>query len=287
MRVRLGCSLFFAGLLAAVHGRAQDIGSVTLLKDTPLRVLRGVSVLQGAEGMRLRQGDFLVTGPAATTQVQLEFAGGAIVEIGPSSEVYLFSVTASSQEIVVPTGWLKGETSSGTLRCSNPLVSVSTRGGNVLVHAGAGVADVFVEKGAAQVSGGSAPIASSNDKIFFTRKAGKPVTAAGRPSADFVGAMPISFRDELPPRISRFAGKKPPEPRVDHEVSYADVESLLSLPANWRRGLVERFRPRLQDPAFRQAIEAHIASLPEWKPYLNPDNHASLAAPGNPILDRW
>jgi hypothetical protein len=277
-RMRVRIPLFLFALFAATHGHAQDIGTVTLLRDTPLRVLRGVSVLQGAEGMRLRPGDFLVTGSTATAQAQLELSGGAIVEIGPSSEVYLFSVTASGAEIVLARGWLKGEATSGSYRYSNPLVSAASKGGNVLLHADDNEADVFVEQGVAQVSGGSAPIPTAADKIFFTRRAGKPIAVAGRPSAEFVGAMPISFRDVLPPRLERFAGKKAPEPRNDHEVSFADVEPLLRLPVAWRRGLVERFRPRLQDQGFRQAIEAHIASLPEWKPVLYADNHTSGAA---------
>ena len=273
--------LLLVTLLAAICSRAQDVGAVTLLKDSPLRVVRGVSVLQGAEGMRLRTGDFLATGSTPTAQAQLELSSGAIVEIGPSSEVYLFSVTASGAEIVLAKGWLKGEAASGNYRYSNPLVSATSKGGNVLLRADDSSADLFVEQGIAQVSGGSAPVTSSPDKIFFTRRAGKPVAAAGRPSGEFVAAMPISFRDVLPSRLARFAGQKAPEPRSDHEVSFADVEPLLRLPAAWRRGLAERFRPRLQDQAFRQAIEARIASLPEWKPILYADNHPSGAAPAD------
>ncbi len=273
--------LLLVALLVSMYARAQDVGTVTLLRDTPLRVIRGVSVLQGAEGMRLHAGDFLVTGSTATAQAQLELSGGAIVEIGPSSDVYLFSVAASGGEIVLARGWLKGEAASGNYRYSNPLASASTRGGRVLLRADDTSVDIFVEQGTAQVSGGSAPITSSADKIFFTRRASKPMNAAERPSAEFVGAMPISFRDVLPSRLDRFAGKKAPEPRMDHEVSFADVEPLLRLPATWRRGLAERFRARLQDDAFRQAIEAHIASLPEWNPILHADNHAPGSTPAD------
>jgi len=278
-RACIRCLLFVVGLVAPICAEAQDLGTLTLLRDTPLRVIRGVSVLQGVEGMHIRPGDFLVTGPNATAQAQLELAGGAIIEIGPSSEVYLFSLNAGGADIVVVSGWLKGENSAGTYRYSSPLVSVTTKGGSVLLWAKDSPASVFVEHGTAQVSAGSAPITSSADKIFFTRQAGKPLAAAGRPSQEFVGAMPVSFRDVLPSRLDRFAGKKAPEPKVDHVVSFSDVEPLLRLPSTWRRGLVERFRPRLQDHAFHDAIEAHIATLPEWKPVLYADNHTSGAAP--------
>jgi hypothetical protein len=267
-------------LIGAMRGHAQDIATLTLLKDTPLRVIRGVSVLQGVEGMRIRQGDYLETGPGATAQAQLEFTGGATVELGPSSQVLLFNATASSAEIVVTMGWLKGETTSGTYRYDSPVMSATTKGGNVLLHIADDESDVFVETGVASInSGGPAPIASSAEKIFFTRRAGKPLATAGRPSQEFVGAMPVSFRDVLPPRLARFSEKKPPEPKSDHEVSYSEIERLLRLPPAWRRGLVDRFRSRLRDPGFRQAIESHLSALPEWKPVLSADNQTSGAAP--------
>src|ERR1700752_3696987 len=101
--------LLVLSLLVPPGVRAQETGTVTLLKDSALHVIRGVSMLQGVEGMRLRQGDILETGPAPTAQVQLEFTGGAIVELGPSTQVLLLSQTATSAETAMLTGWLKGE----------------------------------------------------------------------------------------------------------------------------------------------------------------------------------
>jgi hypothetical protein len=256
-------------LLVSLNAHAQEVGTVTLLKDSPLRVIRGVSVLQGGEGIRLRQGDILETGPATTAQAQLELSGGAIVELGPSSQVFLYTQGGAAAEMVLLSGWLKGETTSGSFRYSSPLAAATTKGGNVLLHATAGDVDIFVERGAASVSiASAAPVASSADKVFFTRRAGKPLTAAGRPSQDFIGAMPVSFRDVLPSRLARFAGAKPPVPKSDHDVSYAEIERWLT--SSWGRGLVARFKPRLQDSAFRQAIEGHLATLPEWEPVVHP-----------------
>jgi hypothetical protein len=219
--------------------------------------------------MRIHQGDFFETGPAKTAQAQLEFTDGAIVELGPSTQVYLVSHSGAGAEIAMLAGWLKGETASGVYRYSSPLVTATTKGGNVLLHAAGDAAEVFVERGAASVgAGASGAIASSNDKIFFTRRAGKPVVAAGRPSAEFIDAMPGCFRDVLPPRLSRFEGKKPPVPKTDHEVSYAEIERWLT--SSWGRALVVRFKPRLEDSAFRQAIQAHLGVLPAWEPVLNP-----------------
>jgi hypothetical protein len=93
--------------------------------------------------------------------------------------------------------------------------------------------------------------------------------------------MPICFRDMLPPRADAFAGKKPPTPKSDRDVSYAEVEHWLMLPPAWRKGFVTRFRPRLQDKAFRQAIEEHLKALPDWEPVLHPEDHKTGAAPAN------
>jgi hypothetical protein len=260
-------------LLVSAFAHPQDVGTLTLLESTPLRVIRGISVMQGVEGMRLRPGDILETGPAAAAQVQLEFTGGAIVELGPSTQVYLMSETGSTANLVLLSGWLKGETTAGSYVYSSPLASATTKGGNILLHAMADSADVFVEHGVASVSGGGgAAMASSADKGFFTHKAGKPLTTAARPSPAFIAGMPIPFRDVLPSRLAKFPGPKWPIPKVDREVSYTDIERWLMLPVAWRRNFAARFSSRLHDSAFRQAISDHIGAFPEWGPFLHPED---------------
>ena len=39
---------------------------------------------------------------------------------------------------------------------------------------------------------------------------------------------------------------------------------------HWRAGFTTRLRGRLKDPAFFAAMEAHLASYPEWIPILHP-----------------
>src|SRR5260370_28000869 len=83
-------------LLVSLCAHPQEVGTLTLLKDSPLRVIRGVSVLQGIEGMRLRPGDILETGPAPTAQAQLEFTGGAIPERRSSPPALLLPPTGTA-----------------------------------------------------------------------------------------------------------------------------------------------------------------------------------------------
>jgi hypothetical protein len=272
-RVRIRYLFCALALTATMCAQAQGNCTLTLLKDTPLRVIRGVSVFVGIEGMRLRQGDVLETGPAVSAQAQVECSGGAIVELGPASQANLYSQSETSAEVLLLTGWLKGETTAGNHRYISRLLAVATKGGNVLLHNNDDAADVFVERGSANVdSGAGTSIASAKDRIFFTRRTGKAVVATDRPSPEFISQMPVSFRDALPSRLSRFAGTTAPTPKREHDVSYTEIERLLTLPPGWRKGLVERFKPRLEDRSFRAAIESHIAALPEWKPVLYPDN---------------
>ena len=271
-RMRIRCLLAVLALTATTCGRAHGACILTLLKDTSLQVIHGISVFSGVEGMRLRQGDVVETGPKASAQAQLECSGGAIVELGPSTAAYLYHQDEGAAEIILLSGWLKGETTTGNYRYASVPLTAATKSGNLLLHTDGHVAEAFLELGSATVDSGGAPVSSAKDRIFFARRAGKAVVTSDRPSAEFITLMPVVFRDALPPRLLRFAGAIPAQPRREHDVSYAEIEPLLTLPASWRRGLAERFSPRLQDRSFRQAIETHIAVLPDWKPILYPDN---------------
>src|SRR5260370_24156765 len=160
--------------------------------------------------------------------------------MGPASQLCVFNQRGAAAEVALLGGWLKGETTAGNYWYSSPLVTATTKGGNVLLHTTADGAEVFVEHGVASVSGGSAPVVSSPEKIFFTRKTGKPVVAAERPSRDFIAGMPICFRDVLPPRLSAFEGKKPPMPKTDHDVSYTEIHRWLTISPAWRRAFPAR-----------------------------------------------
>jgi len=272
----LALALWLLPLPAAVQGG----GSVTLLEGS-LRIIRGVSVLKGAEGMHLRQGDLLETSDKGF--VQLEFAGGGVVALGPSTQVFVYRQSgekAQQTELVLLAGWLKGESAAGagTYRYSTPILSAMSSAGTVLVHNSQGVCDIFVESGSATIGevggeGGFRAPAAAKAGQFFSRPAGKSVSTATRPNAAFLDAMPHPFRDTLPSRVARFAGKNI-EPKPDHAVSYADVQAWLKMPPAWRRGFVERFSPRLQDPEFRKQVEAHVAEHPEWDKALHPEKQA-------------
>jgi hypothetical protein len=279
-------------LLWPMPAAAPGIGSATFVEGS-LRLIRGTSVLHGAEGMRLRQGDILETSDKGF--VQLEFPGGTVVALGPSSRLYILRYgggrTAGrtgidAADFVLLAGWLKAESnaSTGTYRYESPLLLASVgTGSTVLIHSYEDGCDVFVESGSASIGqvspdGNSRQPAAAKAGQFFSRRTGKDLISASRPNAAFRDAMPAAFRDTLPSRLVHFADKAV-EPKTDHQVSYAEIQAWLTMPVSWRRGFVDRFAPRLKDSEFRKQLEAHLAQYPEWDPILHPEKHPPENAP--------
>jgi hypothetical protein len=291
----LGITLTLLLLLPAPTA-VQGVGSVTLLEGS-MRVVRGTSVFQAAEGMRLRQGDILDSSDGAFAQ--LEFVGGAIVALGPSTRLYIFWQGGGGKaendriktDLVLLSGWLKGESSTGAgaYRYESPMLAASTANGTVVFHSDDGGCDIFVETGSAAigepgVDGNSGKPTAGKTGQFFSRHGGKNLVNASGPSAAFVDAMPHPFRDTLPSRLARFSGK-PAEPKNQHPVSYVEIQPWLTMRPAWRRGLADRFEPRLKDPEFRKQVELHLAEHPEWDLILHPEKHppehAPVAAPNS------
>jgi hypothetical protein len=279
-------TLLLFWLLVPLPSAAQEIGTLTFLEGS-LRVIRGTSLHPGKEGLRLRQGDILESSDGGF--VQLEFKGGPIVALGPSSRLYLFRYAAGGRKatgasLILLNGWLKAESSAavGMSRYDSPLLSGSTANGTLLFHATREGCSIFVESGLAMV-GEVSPEGISHQPqpgkagLFFLRQVGKGMTVLPRPSSEFVDSMPRAFKDTLPPRVDKFPKPVPLPP--GQAVTYADVQLWLTMPATWRRGFVTRFQPRLDDPEFREQVEAHLAELPEWDPILHPEKYQPQVPP--------
>jgi hypothetical protein len=257
-------------LLLPLIGAAQEIGTFTLVEGSP-RLIRGATVLRASEGVRFHSGDILET--SAPGFVQAEFAGGSIVAIGPSTRVLFHSAAAKGADVLLMSGWLKGEIPSNAAgyRFSSSLLSATAKAGTVILHAEPADAGLYIESGTATVNeAGGHPTAAKAGQFFMRH--GAKLTVTTRPDGAFLQAMPQPFRDTLPSRESHFAGKKPVEAKHDHDVTYAEAEPWLKMAA-WRRSFEERFQPRLKDAEFRKAVESHIAEYPEWDRILHPDKY--------------
>ena len=269
-------------LLLQLPAAAQDIGTITLVEGS-LRVIRGAAVWRGIEGMKLNRGDIVES--SGQGFVQMELPGGAVVALGPSTRMFIFSHAAKTAELFVLSGWLKGEigANAGTYVYASPLLAATTHDGTVVLHAGGEAADIYIESGSAGISSvGPAGYverpASAKGGQFFSRRAGQAVIPAARPSSAFVDALPRAFRDTLPSRLARFAGKRI-EPQRENEVTYAEIQPWLTIGQRWRRGFVERFQPRLKDAEFRRELESHLRDYPEWDPILHPEKYEQKTPP--------
>ena len=151
----LGIALVLSWLLP-IPAAVQDVGSVTFLEGS-LRIIRGTTALQAAEGMRLRQGDIIESSDEGFTQ--LEFVGGAIVALGPLSRMYVFrhrmggnsGSDATEAELVLLSGWLKGQSGThvGSYRYESPTLAATIGNGTVVFHNDESGCEVFVESGTA------------------------------------------------------------------------------------------------------------------------------------------
>jgi len=278
-------------LVPALPAAAQEMGTVTLLEQG-LRVIRGATVLKAAEGVRLHQGDILENSTPGFAQ--LELTGGTVVALGPATRLFILGRGARATELVLLSGWLKGETGpdAGTYCYASPQLAATTRGGSVVLHVSGDRAELFVESGTAGISkvspeGNLASPQAGKAGQFFARRAGRSVAVSPDPDSAFVQAMPLPFRDTLPSRLARFP--KAVEPKREHEVSYSEIQPWLTMGRAWRRGFVERFQPRLQDAEFRKELEAHLTEYPEWGPILHPQTEDAKTAPAkaeNPAPER-
>ena len=270
----VGSLLVVSLLLMAGPAVAQEMGALTLVEG-PLRLIRGTTVLQGADGVRLRPGDIVETSDGGFAQ--LEFTGGTIIALSSSTRVILFSHTASRDThgnaeggLLLLSGWLKSQTgsSSQAFRCDSPLLAATIQDGSLVLRATAQATEIFVESGSARIGEVNMEGKWRNPQIakggkFYSRSASKNIAVNPRPTSAFIEAMPRPFRDTFPSRMPRFANKQP-QPKRDHEVTYSEIQPWLTARQAWRSGFVQRFQPRLQDPAFRKALEAHLKDHPEW-----------------------
>jgi hypothetical protein len=143
----------------------------------------------------------------------------------------------------------------------------------VLIRAEDGFDAIFDEQGSARLllrdDAATRADTLTQQNQFFVRKDREAVATQQRPSADFVAGMPVAFRDSLPEQAAN-PSQKPAEAKRVRDVIYADVQSWLTIPRDWRTGFVARFRGRLKDPVFFAAMDAHLTQFPEWVPILHP-----------------
>lgn len=277
------CFLF----LAAVPCFGAETSTITLLFGQP-KLLRGTTWFNLKEGVHLRDGD--VIDLPQSGQLQLEFSdGGAVSVIGPGA---LYIVAASARDakqtgavdLLLTRGWLKLaiKPPAPRLRVRTALGTVAASDATAVIRAGGDGIDAFVESGAIRLSEAGKLPEGSNGEIkgggFASRPAGKALVVERRPPAPFVTALPRDFMDPLPLRAAKFASAKV-EPVADREATFAEAQPWLTGP--YRASFIKRFQPRLDDPAFHEAMTSSGKAPPEWNATAAPKAEAT-APPAPP-----
>jgi hypothetical protein len=143
----------------------------------------------------------------------------------------------------------------------------------MLIHADDNLDAVFNEQGTGTLllreDAATRVDMSTQPNQFFVRKDRESVVSQPRPSPAFVDAMPVAFRDALPEQAAKPL-QKPAEAKRVRDATYADLQSWLTIPRDWRTGFIARFRGRLKDPTFFAAMDTHLTQFPEWVPILHP-----------------
>jgi hypothetical protein len=262
------------GPLGPAYARPARAAIVVVSDGPPFTIIRGTELMSGGNGVALYSGDMLEIG--SDSLIVAELSDEATIAFGPSTRAYLQERT-DGPTIVLLRGWIK----MGVLGADHPKpcqvlanrLGAATRAGVFVVHAGAHEDEVFDEYGEATlmlINGGGVRVEGEiKANQFMVRTERGAVSAQSRPSEPFLQAMPITFRDSLPEAQSKSPTFKTAEAAPLRAVTYDDVADWLAMPRQWRGGFTTRFRGRLNDPAFREALSAHVAQHPEWAEILD------------------
>ena len=267
---------------------AQDlIGTITILEGTAL-VYRGQGRVHAAEGVRVTASDIVEMGGSGFMQIELP--DKTVLQIGPRSRA-LFNASSRpkpERSVYALEGWFKlsadrRDPKGGPgLELRTSLLDIPAQEGALVVKITATDVAAFAEAAESkllerQSSGAQVSVALKLGDFYQRKGAAKGLVNAGD-KKPFLGEMPAVFRDTLPSRIDRYR-EKPVPPKDAADFSYADVEPWLKSNPTLRKQLVQRWRAKAADPAFRTALIANLNEHPEWDPVLFPEKYRPKDSP--------
>jgi hypothetical protein len=225
--------------------------------------------------------------------MQVELGGDAVVQLGPTTNA-MFQRSSTrgktDQWVYVMDGWVKARgAQDGRIAADirTPAVDVPGSPSTVVMRTSPGEVTLFVERGQVRLLERAAPKGGKADRgdptvgatpdalnagQLYQRKGGNARTVSTGGLAAFVQEMPRSFRDSLPMRSERFAGKdiklrEAPDP------TYADLQAWLQAEPAVRKPMVKRFRAKVKEEPFRAALAANMRAHMEWDPILFPEKY--------------
>jgi hypothetical protein len=256
---------------------AEPVGVITILEGDAV-VIRGLSRLVPAEGVRVMSDDLFETGKSAFLRV--EFADGTMMDLGPATRAQLNRPSLRRLDrpaVYLLSGWLKvsaGKVGGGAkASVGSPQIDAVGLAGETVERVEGGASAVFAEDGAVRVIDrrGREPVPISlKSGDFVVLHGSEAPRIESHPPHDFVAELPRSFQDPLPSRIAMFR---------DHSVAaktagtftYVEVEPWLDAEAVIRRRFVREWAAKADDRAFRERLQAGLAKHPEWERTLYPE----------------
>ena len=167
----------------------------------------------------------------------------------------------------MPMGFAKAAVKTPPVRLDLPDIDVIAADAIVVAHADP--AEVFVEAGSAKVVD-AVGMARDAKRGEYWSKSGNALASKPLAPKPFVDALPRNYIDPLPALASRIKSK--PVLVADHDITFAEAEPWLT--GKDRAVFERRFVARLRDPAFRRAVEPHVARYPMWDRILHPEKYA-------------
>lgn len=283
--MRCTAILAICGLLAAANGPAAALPAATAravvpaapavpialltIADGAVTLVRGRMQFNAVEGLRLEPMDIVHT-QADTRVARIEFANGAVLDLGPGAQVLLQPEGSAwpkerAATAYVAQGWAKlrapAAAAGSALRdaglASATLDMSVADGGVVLARVERNAVFAFVEAGRAQLAEHVATRDPRRLEIgeghAYTRAATTDAGSATlRPTAAQMRDTPPALTDSLPRRAADWAHRAGPslgEPR-------AVAESELALWLDGEVALRNSLRPRLM-PALSTAANTH------------------------------
>ncbi len=264
----LGCSAALA---------AEPTGIVTILEGEAT-LIRGAAKYAAAPGVRVQADDLIETGKS--TFARVEFPNQGIVDLGPSTRAQLNRPSlrrADHAGFYLLTGWLKitaGEMATGAKAAvASPVFEAFNLAGKTVMHVEGDGAAVFAEDGALRLvdrrQRAGAPL-SIKSGDFVALHASEPVRTDRRPSKDFLAALPRPFEDTLPSLLAKYESHSV-APKPLGTFRYAEVEAWLDAEPMIRRGFVQEWMSKADEPAFRERLEVGLPRHPEWERVLYPE----------------
>jgi hypothetical protein len=284
--VRCALVIGLAGVLCRSAVAAEPAGRVTFA-ESDIVIIRNAVLYRAAVGTVVHDGDII---ESRLGGAQVEFPGPIVMAVAPQSRLLVVTGNSSTVACSILVYSLHGmikitqlAAASGKAVCvqAAQIRSIMSSGSLIQRFDGSAVS-LFVERGDSDVRDlGAAVTSRSPVKVpaeqFAQWRAGQPLKVLGRPTAEFLAAMPPSFQDALTPMADKIRDVRV-EPVAERQVSYDDVaEWLKAMPR--RSEFVRQFQPRLKDPEFRRRLDADLGRSAPWGPLLHPTPSPSDTKP--------